>query len=117
MPYTVRMPFNLRRDVNLKRAIGGGICLSLATTFLILTPAAFGPGRLGYAVLQGAFVLAPGYIGYGYLRGIIAGPLNVHQDVGEWALGGFVLNTLIWALLCTGLRAARVWRERRRRAV
>lgn len=92
MPYTVRMALNLRRGVGLKKTIGGGISLSLATTFLILIPAAFGPGLLGYALLQGAFVLAPGYIGYAYLRGIVVGPLNVHLDVGEWALGGFLLT-------------------------
>ena len=84
----------------MKTAIGTGMGLSIATTALAML--ILSAGYRAMAIV--AFVLAPGYLGYAWLREQVAGPLNVHQDVGEWFAGGFALNCLIWIVLGQGLR-------------
>jgi hypothetical protein len=67
----------------------------------ILTPIALfifkdSPAEVTGVVLS---LLFPGLVEYGYAREALIGKINVHQDVGEWFLGGLVLNAVTWLLV------------------
>ena len=90
----------------LLKTTGAGILLSIGTSALLPVAVSFGRGSAFAGPGLASLILAPGYLGYGYLREAFVGPLNVHLDVGEWFLGGFLLNALAWIVICHGVRWA-----------
>lgn len=75
-----------------------GAMLFLGTA--ILTPIALfllKDSPAGETVVLALFF--PGLLEYAYAREALIGKLNVHQDVGEWLLGGLVLNAATWFLI------------------
>lgn len=76
-----------------------GAILSVGTTVLgLITVAMTKQLSTGFAEVAGTLLL-PGYVEYACVREALIGKINIHQDVGEWLLGGFALNMATWILI------------------
>jgi hypothetical protein len=92
--------------LSMKKTTGAGVLLSIGGSVLLAVAASLARGSAGAGAAFVSLILAPGYLGYACLRETFVGPLNVHLDVGEWLLGGFLLNTVAWIVICLGARWA-----------